>query len=463
MQTPIKVALCLPWYAGADRDCVTHFLQFQHYLGRLQERLDIIAAGGTPPPSKLDPSNTTGFSEIPPEMHGTRLQFGISDEIGCSLPGVARERCVDNALAWGADFLLFYDADMLFGTDLFLRLFLAKKPVVAALAFTGREPITPVIYKFKDYRVDEKGQVSFDSQVVFNYEKNKLQKADAVGGGVFMVDAAVFRAVPKPWFATNAALGEDIYFCARCKMLDIDVWVHTGAQTIHKPTFHRDWHDEVKYLRDNPSVAEAKIPSIPYAPEPDHELAREINDVAVAASCNGEIYEGSSTLPQLQFIAQRVSMAVETGYGNICEVGFNAGMSSVAMLHADLRALVTSFDEGRWSCVDPAKKYIDDRYPGRHTLIKGNSIDTLAVLDPGLRFGFTLIDGGHDFPTAWSDINWLAGRSRHVMVDDTQMPGVKAALEKALLTGILTAPLHFEDRVGSTVPRKWALCGGGWK
>ena len=39
----IKVALCLPWYNGADPDCVAAFLTFQHYLGRVQERSNWLA------------------------------------------------------------------------------------------------------------------------------------------------------------------------------------------------------------------------------------------------------------------------------------------------------------------------------------------------------------------------------------------------------------------------------------
>lgn len=253
----VKVALALPWYAGADRDCVVHFLQFQHYLGRLQERL---LRGKDADLPKLDPANTTGFSEIPDELWGTEFEFGISDEIGCSLPGMARERCVDNALKWGADFILFYDSDMIFGTDLFLRLFMAKKPVVAALAFTGRQPVTPVIYQLKDFKFTH--EVSFNSEPIHDYPRDTLFQVDAVGGGVFLVDANVFRSMSKPWFATQSALGEDIYFCARCKMQDIPVWVHTGAKTIHKPTFPQVWHDEELYLQQNPHLHSPKMEAL---------------------------------------------------------------------------------------------------------------------------------------------------------------------------------------------------------
>lgn len=250
----IKVALCLPWYQGSDPECVATHLQIQHYFGRLQERLlhynPLLPARNLPP---LDPANTTGFSEIPPELWGTEIEFGISEEIKCSLVGTARERTIEAALSWGADYVLFYDADMLFGSDLFLRLLLANKPITAALAFTGREPIAPVIYRFKDWKditIDDKPRVSFESQVVFDYEPNTLQQVDGVGFGVVLIDTDVFRIIPKPWFGNefSKGIGEDIYLCAMAKHFGIPVHVHTGAKTIHKPTFVPEWHDERKYL-----------------------------------------------------------------------------------------------------------------------------------------------------------------------------------------------------------------------
>lgn len=464
MKQKIKVALCLPWYAGADRDCVVHFLEFQHYLGRLQERLKVIAKMAAPYPEpfpdvsvlgKLDPVNQTGFSEIPKELYGTEIEFGLVEEIGCSLPGMARERCIDNALAWGADYLMFYDADMIFGTDVFFKLFMAQKPVVAALAFTGRQPIAPVIYRFKDYKLVD-GQAHFDSQAIFDYKQDTLQQVDGVGGGVFMVEANVFKSLAKPWFATSSALGEDIYFCARCKIQDIEVWVHTGAKTLHKPTFPSDWHGEVKYLRENPVLRPTSVPSIDYTPEPNVDLAKEINELgACVVNAKAQIWEGSSTLPQLQFIQEQAKDAK-----NVCEVGFNAGMSAAAMLLSNPELKVTSFDESRWDCVAPAKAYVDNRFPSRHTLVAGNSIDTLTQLN-GERFDFSLIDGGHDFPTAFSDIKNLAPRSKKLMIDDVNMPGVKAALEKSVLEGIVKDVVFFENGTGSEIPRKWAMATGG--
>lgn len=450
-KSKIKIALALPWYAGADRDCVANFLAFQHYLGRLQERLSWIARRGASDSDiaemgKLDPANTTGFSEIPKDLYGVEFEFGISDEIGCSLPGLARERCVENALKWGADFILFYDSDMMFGTDLFLRLFMSQKPVVAALAFTSRTPIQPVIYRFKEYSKSP-DRITADIEVVPDYKRDTLQQVDAVGSGVFMVDAKVFEAIPKPWF-NSPGIGEDIFFCLLCKHAGIDVWVNTAAKTLHKPTFPQSWHDETTYFQANPHLHSVDR----------EQLAKAVNDVCTHVLQSGAtITEGSSTLPQLEFLAKQA----RSGAKRICEVGFNSGMSAVALLAAVPGAEVVSYDLGEWSCVQPAKDYIDKHYPGRHTLVLGDSKKTLWKGSIG-EFDLSFVDGGHDYKTAWADICAVGPQSKRVIVDDLQMPGVEQAYHEAVDMGILRPiSIHTDDEVLLGTPRKWALALGG--
>jgi hypothetical protein len=271
----VKVALGYPWDTGADRDCVTNFLANQHYFGRLQERLSWLAhedpidaefaLRNVLPP--LDPTNPAGTSEIPPELIGTEFEFFIAEEVACSLPGLARENIVDKCLAAGMDYILWSDADMTWGTDVFLRLYLDQKPIVAALAFTGRKPIVPVIYRFDGYRVlvDAKGHtnVHFNAQPVLDYKRDALQQVDAIGSGVMLINCEAFKKIPKPWFSSYG-VGEDIWFCSRAKAYDVGVWVDTRAKTAHKPTFNDTWHGEAAYdaqgplqLKDEPEVVPA--------------------------------------------------------------------------------------------------------------------------------------------------------------------------------------------------------------
>lgn len=242
----IKIAMGLPWYDGADKDCVGAFLVFQHYLGRLHERLNWDQKTAMSLPS-LCPGNPD--CEVPGWLEDTRLEFVICDAIGYSLPGTARERVIDLSLAHGADYILFYDADMIFTPDVFLKLLRHKLPVVAALAFTAREPIAPVIYKFTPTPDGTK----FQSDPIFDYKRDALQQVDAIGFGVVMIQASVFRQMPKPWFS-SPGVGEDIQFSAFCKKAGIPIYVDTSAKTIHKPRYAPEWHSEEKYLLERDPV-----------------------------------------------------------------------------------------------------------------------------------------------------------------------------------------------------------------
>ena len=263
----IKVALCLPWYNGADPDCVSAFLTFQHYLGRVQERLWWMnqtreSVPTRPPLTPLDSWAQDGSAEIPDQFRGTNIEFLIVAMIGYSLPGTAREHCIDAALASGADYLLFYDDDMMFDCSIFFKLLRHEKPVVGALAFTARPPITPVIYKFTD---GPGGGVI--NNPVLNYERDALQKVDAIGFGVVLIQATVFRRMPKPWFS-NPGAGEDIQFCFMCRKFGIPIYVDTSAKTVHKPRYAPEWHDEGMFLRDRADDI-ARVKTLAFRRGPD--------------------------------------------------------------------------------------------------------------------------------------------------------------------------------------------------
>jgi predicted O-methyltransferase YrrM len=108
------------------------------------------------------------------------------------------------------------------------------------------------------------------------------------------------------------------------------------------------------------------------------------------------------------------------GAKTIMEIGFNGGHSAEIFLkHSD--AIVTSFDLGSHNYVNPAKEYIDTTYPGRHSLVLGNSVVTIPKFVGG-PFDVIFIDGGHDVRTAVADLancKRLAHKDTLVLMDDT--------------------------------------------
>ncbi len=134
-------------------------------------------------------------------------------------------------------------------------------------------------------------------------------------------------------------------------------------------------------------------------------------------------YEGHSG----QFSAEPIILshfASRPNVKEIMEIGFNAGHSAETLLSANPTAHLTSFDIGRVKAMQYGKEYIDATYPGRHTLILGDSTQTVMQFkldNPNKRFDVIFIDGGHTYNVAKPDIvqsSSLAHSDTIVIVDD---------------------------------------------
>jgi predicted O-methyltransferase YrrM len=109
---------------------------------------------------------------------------------------------------------------------------------------------------------------------------------------------------------------------------------------------------------------------------------------------------------------------------NAMEIGFNAGHSADNFLSSNNNLKLVSFDLGGHKYVTVAKEFIDSTYPGRHTLILGDSKKTVPeyAANSTNKFDFIFIDGGHDYLTAKSDVEncfKLAHENTIVVLDDT--------------------------------------------
>lgn len=108
-----------------------------------------------------------------------------------------------------------------------------------------------------------------------------------------------------------------------------------------------------------------------------------------------------------------------TNIRNMLEIGFNAGHSAQIFLEANPYLHLTSYDIGEHDYVSAAKEYIDITFPGRHTLILGDS--KVTVPQDKKRYDAFFIDGGHDYETALADMincSKLANQNAIVMIDD---------------------------------------------
>jgi predicted O-methyltransferase YrrM len=102
---------------------------------------------------------------------------------------------------------------------------------------------------------------------------------------------------------------------------------------------------------------------------------------------------------------------------NVLEIGFLAGHSADLFLKLNETTIVHSFDSGAFQSVDAGKKYIDQLYPARHILIKGDSKQTIPLFieKNNVKFDIILIDGGYDYDSVLSDFS----NCKHLSHSDT--------------------------------------------
>lgn len=172
----------------------------------------------------------------------------------------------------------------------------------------------------------------------------------------------------------------------------------------------------------------------------------------------GEPFEYGADQAELDYLG---SLAARPGTRLICEVGFNCGFSSWAFLKASPSVLVWSFDLANYAYSTAAKAHVDELFPGRHTLIQGDShfeIPAFAKAHPDLRFDVIFVDGDHTLEGARADLADLRALATAdtVLVMDDIMPwrwfgeGPTAAWQEAVEAGSILHTTYYRD--GESVP-----------
>lgn len=154
---------------------------------------------------------------------------------GGSIVQAVRQRIAEIAIEnKEATHLLWLDADHTFPSDTAHRLLAHKRPFVGINATTRVPPVRPTAIKKPGERL-----------VTTRHSKG-LERVWRMGFGIALIEARIFHAIPKPWFASEwiekddklELQGEDIYFCEKAKaygfvpMVDHDLTketTHIGA------------------------------------------------------------------------------------------------------------------------------------------------------------------------------------------------------------------------------------------
>ena len=157
-----------------------------------------------------------------------------------------REKLAREALNDGCDYILWIDADMRFPKDTIQRLIAHNKDIVGVNATTRSIPVKATA---KNLHADMEARVN-TWLPVSSKGKIGLEKVTAIGCGVMMVKAEVFKKTPQPWFwfemlPGDKLLGEDVYFCVKAYDAGFDTWVdHAMSNEIgHIGKYTFGWHD----------------------------------------------------------------------------------------------------------------------------------------------------------------------------------------------------------------------------
>ena len=137
-----------------------------------------------------------------------------------------------------------------------------------------------------------------------------------------------------------------------------------------------------------------------------------------------ETFEGySQEVPQQ--VEDLILLVNERKPLRVMEIGFNAGHSAEIFLKNNTQLTLTSFDLGVHPYVKKAKEFIDFMYPGRHSLILGDSRTSLPMFvdaNKDAKFDVIFIDGGHEYDIVKSDMEncvRLAHKDTVIIMDDT--------------------------------------------
>lgn len=188
-----------------------------------------------------------GFAFDMARMCAYEAKRGVNDIQLLQMPGTLiftqREKLVDEALEWGADYVLWVDSDMRFSANTIEIMLARNVPILGVNATTRREPVMPTAMNLKLDRSDNEVKQVWTK--IESRGKKGIEQVTAVGFGVTLIKTDVFKKLPKPWHDViwtdhGNVIGEDVSFCVKCLEQDIPVFVdhelsmhigHIGTKT----------------------------------------------------------------------------------------------------------------------------------------------------------------------------------------------------------------------------------------
>ena len=157
--------------------------------------------------------------------------------LSCSLVYKSRTDLALMALAYGVDYVLWIDSDMVFPPNLMEDLMadMAEgRDIVAGVCHMRRPPYRPVFYKTLRQGMTPAENVS---EHYDDYPTDGPFTVEGCGFGLVMMRTSVIQAVVDKYhelFSPLRGYGEDLSFCIRARGCGYDIWVDPKLQIGHK-------------------------------------------------------------------------------------------------------------------------------------------------------------------------------------------------------------------------------------
>ena len=142
--------------------------------------------------------------------------------------------------------ILWVDADMRFPKDTIIRLLGHKKGVVGVNATTRVEPVKATA---KNLFIDQEKKIG-QWTAIDSKNKQGIEKVTALGCGVLLVQADVYKKMDEPYFwfyeiPGDKILGEDVYFCVKAHDCGFNSYVDHGLSNEigHIGQYTYSWDD----------------------------------------------------------------------------------------------------------------------------------------------------------------------------------------------------------------------------
>lgn len=191
--------------------------------------------------------------------------------------------------------------------------------------------------------------------------------------------------------------------------------------------------------------------------EKEEEYSKICDDLKDLIEETGESLEGNCMYRHLSFDQWDVLLNKRINYQKavkekktICEIGFNAGHSVLAMILVNPHAQYVLFDLGTHAYARPCFEYLKKTFP--QTMMEifwGDSRETLAAYHkehPEVVFDLMHIDGGHRsevYTVDWKNSLGVTSPDSLIIFDDTDSAKINTFLDKEVEKGIISEATGF--------------------